>query len=404
MQLLFNAISETGKPGAKWQKLFNTHWPAYKKWLESKQDSNTPTLKASKTALKKYMPEMVPTYNRLCRLVNADKTAARFLTGFQPPAYLNGCAQAVLKGEEVRLIRNYDYHPDLIEGTQLLSSWNGKKVIASSDCFIGALDGMNEDGLTISLSFGGRKIVGTGFGIPFILRYVLEFCSNVGEAVAALGRIPTHMAYNVTLLDKSGIHKTVQLAPDKAMVVTDANFATNHQGRVEWPENAIFNQTLERSASLEQTLQLNQMDPAAVLKAFLSPPLYSTRFSEGFGTLYTAVYRPEKGIVELYWPGENCIQGFENFTEVYHKIDFTKIQKGSYENEDVPGTWSEPEGWQEKVASSLVNAMAKENPDASKQQLENLRKKILQRGTISWKTLAGFWNKSARRTHEADHK
>ncbi len=393
MQLHFNAISESGKPGPKWQKLFYTHWPAYKLWLDSKIDPKTPSLKASKAALKTYMPEMLPTYNRLCKLANADYTAARFLTGYQPPVYLNGCAQAVVKGKEVRLIRNYDYHPELIEGTQLMSSWNGKKVIATSDCLIGALDGINEDGLAISLSFGGRKVEGIGFGIPFILRYVLEFCSNVDEATKALCRIPTHMAYNVTLIDKTGIHKTVQLAPDKAPVVTDANFATNHQGHIDWPENAIFNQTLERSASLEQTLLLNKMDPQTVLKAFLSPPLYNTRFSEGFGTLYTAVYRPEKGIVEMYWPGQKISQSFKNFKEMYQNIDFIEIKENSF----LLNFPLKADGWQETMATSLVNAMAKDNPGASEQQLDDLRQKILQSGTISWKKLARFWEKAGRK-------
>ena len=184
MQLHFNAISEPGKPGSKWQKLYNTHWSAYKSWLKSKGTTNYPDLKTSQEALKKYMPEMWPTYQRLCKLAKGDKVAARFLTGFQPPAYISGCSQAVTTGKDIQLVRNYDFHPDLMEGTQLLTSWNGKKVIATSDCLIGVVDGMNEDGLAISLTFGGRKEVGVGFGIPFILRYVLEFYR--GNSIANL--------------------------------------------------------------------------------------------------------------------------------------------------------------------------------------------------------------------------
>ena len=156
MQLHFNAVSEPGLPGKKWLKLYNTHWNAYKAWLSSKGNYN-PDLKVSQAALKKYMPEMWPTYKRLCKLVKADEAAACFLTGFQPPAYISACSNAVLSGREIQLVRNYDYHPDLMEGTQLLSAWNGKKVIATSDCLIGAVDGMNEDGLAISLTFGAEK-------------------------------------------------------------------------------------------------------------------------------------------------------------------------------------------------------------------------------------------------------
>lgn len=36
--------------------------------------------------------------------------------------------------------------------------------------------------------------------------------------------------------------------------------------------------------------------------AFLRQPLFSTAFSLGFGTLYTAVYRLRLGQMELRWP------------------------------------------------------------------------------------------------------
>ena len=35
----------------------------------------------------------------------------------------------------------------------------------------------------------------------------------------------------------------------------------------------------------------------------MEPPLYSTEYSRGFGTLYTAAYRPADGVVTYHWPG-----------------------------------------------------------------------------------------------------
>ena len=102
------------------------------------------------------------------------------------------------------LIRNYDYSAHLWEATLLHNAWNGRQVIAMSDCLWGVLDGMNENGLAISLAFGGRQIVGNGFGIPLILRYILEICETVSQSIEVLGRVPSHMSYNVTMLDKSG--------------------------------------------------------------------------------------------------------------------------------------------------------------------------------------------------------
>jgi len=408
MQLHFNAISEPGQPGKKWQKLYNTHWAAYKAWFDSKGAAQVPDLKTSQKALKKYMPEMWPTYKRLCKLVNADEVAARFLTGFQPPAYISACSQAVLTGKEIQLVRNYDYHPDLMEGTQLLSAWNGKKVIATSDCLIGAVDGMNEDGLAISLTFGGRKEVGVGFGIPFILRYVLEFCSNAEEAVEALVRIPSHMSYNVTVVDRTGAYKTVRMAPDREPVVTDAAFATNHQGIVDWPENAAFNKTIERSAYIEKMLTKKGIKAQALADAFLKKPLYNNLFKEGFGTLFTAVYRPAEGTVETRWPSVSVKQTFSDFKEVYKLINYDQaevVQEVTGTHEQVPletaQAFYQPMkkeihtqvDWQETVTNTLFNAMAQANPSANKEQLEALRGKLLNRGEVSWEVLADFWSK-----------
>ncbi len=406
MQLQFDSISELGEPGSKFKKLFNSYWPSYNAWLNSKGVAYVPDLATSKAALKKHMPEMLPTYEKLCELVNADAVAARFLTGFQPPAYISACSQAVLSGDKIQLVRNYDYHPDLMEGTLLLSSWNGKKVIATSDCLVGAVDGMNEDGLAISLTFGGRKVVGEGFGIPFILRYVLEFCSNVQEAVEALTRIPSHMSYNVTVVDRSGTFKTVLLSPDRAPVVTDAAFTTNHQVTVDWPENATFNKTIERSAFLNDLLAQKGLDAKTLSDAFLRKPLYNTLFSEGFGTLYTGVYQPGEGTIKLRWPKESMLQSFDDFTEESKLIQFggpvmapvqdatwTKVPaetaKIAPQEAVIPG--SSKADWQVVVSKTLVSAMEhSENPKDS-EQLQTLRENIIHRGEISWEILADYW-------------
>jgi len=405
MQLHFNAISEPGKPGAKWQKLYKTHWPAYKSWLNSKGNTNYPDLKTSQAALKKYMPEMWPTYQRLCKLGKGDKIAARFLTGFQPPAYISGCSQAVTTGKDIQLVRNYDFHPDLMEGTQLLTCWNKKKVIATSDCLIGVVDGMNDHGLAVSLTFGGRKEVGVGFGIPFILRYVLEFCSTVDEAVAALIRIPSHMSYNVTVVDKTGQFKTVQLAPDRTPVVTDASFTTNHQGIVDWPENAAFNKTLERSSFLKKMLSGKNVNSNQVADAFLKAPLYNTKFKEGFGTLFTSIYRQLEDKVVLRWPRTSVEQTFDNFQEVYKLINYEPAQVATeWWNQDAveiaqtvedpfEEQYAENVDWQETVTEIMVNAMAQAHPKTNERDLEKLRGKIINNGEVSWQAVAGFWSK-----------
>ena len=109
---------------------------------------------------------------------------------------------------------------------------------------------MNEAGLAVSLSFGGRRAVGDGFGIPIVLRYVLEFCRTAAEAAEVLRRVPTHMAYNVTAIDRTGAFFTAQLAPDRPALIGEAPLATNHQGDVEWQRHADATASVERERFL----------------------------------------------------------------------------------------------------------------------------------------------------------
>lgn len=302
MDFVFETVSET-KPGAKWESLFARLWPAYKNWFMSDGIEARQTYLAGYRAFKKYMPELLPTYEKLCELAGGGDIAARFLSFYCPPAYLSGCSQAVWTGAEPMLVRNYDYAPALCDGLILHTHWNDRTVLGMSDGLLGLVDGINDRGLAISLTFGGRTIVGDGFGVPVILRYVLEFCDTVADAVEALRRIPCHMAYNVTVVDKHGKHATVYLSPDRKALVSDQRVATNHQEKVEWHRHARATATVERERFLLQRLTLHNEPVERFIGAFQRPPLYSTAFGRGFGTIYTAIYWPKQGIAEYRWPG-----------------------------------------------------------------------------------------------------
>ena len=128
--------------------------------------------------------------------------AARFLSLYCPPQYLTGCSQAAWQGGEPLLVRNYDYDPRAFEATVLRSAWGDRQVLGTSDCLVGLVDGINDAGLAVSLTFGGRRVVGRGFGMPILLRHVLQTCGTTPEAVRVLAGLPTHMAYNVTVVDE----------------------------------------------------------------------------------------------------------------------------------------------------------------------------------------------------------
>jgi predicted choloylglycine hydrolase len=261
------------------------------------------------------MPELVPTWRQLVELTGDDELAARMLTLWDPPPYVTGCSQAVygVDGAHEILVRNYDYSPDLFERVIYSSRFTGRDVIGMSDCLWGLLDGMNDHGLAVSLTFGGRKVSGRGFGVQIIVRYLLETCDTVDEARAAIERLPVQCAYNIMLLDKTGTAISAQIAPDRPPVYRSSLVATNHQGPVDWHEYAGWTRTVERERWLCELLEEPGLERERLITAFLRPPLRFTGYHEGLGTLYTAVYRPADGIVDYRWPDATWRQSFADF-------------------------------------------------------------------------------------------
>ena len=186
-----------------------------------------------------------------------------------------------------------------------------------SDCLWGLLDGVNDAGLAASLTFGGRPAVGDGFGIPLVMRYVLEVCEDVSQACRVLVRIPVHAVQNVTVLDRSGDFATVRLSPDRPPEVLTVPVATNHQHRGDWPAYAAAVQTYERERRLLELLGTAGMTRERLVDAFLSPPLYRTKYGAG-ATLYTAVYEPGAGRAEYVWPRRRIVERFDEFVSASH--------------------------------------------------------------------------------------
>ncbi len=313
--LVFRTVHEEA-PGPKWQSLFDYHWPAYERWYLSEGERERPGYLVCYNALRRHMPELLDTYRTLCELAGGGDLAARLLSLYRPPAYITGCSQAVLaRPGGTLLARNYDYPPELCEGSILQTCWNGRRVIAMSDCLWGVLDGMNDRGLAVSLSFGGRKVVGDGFGAPIILRYILEFCDSVPQAAEVLARVPTHMAYNITVADSAGRYVTAMIAPDHRASIRRVPVATNHQKKIEWYAHAVASETLIRERQLSILVNDAATTEERLVSAFFSPPLFRHDYGRGLGTVYTAVYRPVAGRAQFHWPGLHLDLTFDDFPE-----------------------------------------------------------------------------------------
>jgi len=181
------------QPNECWKRFFHKVWPYYKKWFLVEGHTKREGYLSSRDAFREHMPELYPVYEKLCDLAGGGDIESMFLSMYCPPPYMSGCSQLAWNKNNFSLIRNYDYHPKFFDGRFIKSNWL-KPAMGMSDSTWGLLDGINADGLAVSLAFGGKKITGKGFGIPILLRYILDTCTNTEEAMAAIRRVPVHMA------------------------------------------------------------------------------------------------------------------------------------------------------------------------------------------------------------------
>lgn len=296
------------RPGAAWLARFQAGREEAARWYRGNGMQEPPTAAECRAALRRYIPELVSAYDDVCRLVGDDDLAHRILSHYRPASLPHGCSQAVWLGDGgPALVRNYDYPLHIVSDRIELTAWSGRRVIAKAQRpWGGCLDGMNDDGLVASLTFGGSGRNGKGFAIILMLRYVLETCRSVPEAIAALCRVPVAQPQNVMLLDRTGDHATLFLGPYREPAVTRFRTCTNHQETVSTASGSAL-----RRHVLDEALEASNTTLSSLVARFFEPPLYSRHV--GFTTAYTAVYRPEEGRVDYLWPGRCWTQSFEHF-------------------------------------------------------------------------------------------
>jgi predicted choloylglycine hydrolase len=308
--------------GQVWKTEFERFWPAYRSWFLRYGERDRPTYFESLQAIKRFMPRFLPVYESLVDLAGGGDHAARFLSQYCPPPLFKGCSQAVYIEDEPVIVRNYDYSPFVFDGLCLHSQFAERAVIGMIDCMSGVLDGMNEDGLAVSMSFGGREEFGNGFGIAILMSYLLEFAGSVAEAEAMITDIPVHGAYNIMLVDRDSHFSTIEVRPDTPALITRDAVSTNHQRGSSWPIYEEKVQTSLRREHLDQLVQRHDDTVDSFTGHFLQPPLFNDQYARGFGTLYSAAYFPRRGECRIIWPGHSWSFDFDNFHNKEYSAKF----------------------------------------------------------------------------------
>jgi len=320
-EVIFRAFDEA-LPGKKWlahQKRSSGKWES---WMAGSKAHPLPSPKTCHAAIAEHMPEWLPVYERMVWLKGGGAEATQTISCWGGPPLFSGCSVLTLPAPKPAMVRSYDFTETFFDAVIARTRWTGRSVVAMTDgTGGGCLDGVNEDGLAVALTFGGRFAHGEGFAIPLIIRYVLETCAVVSDAVTMLSRLPCSGVHNVIVQDRSGASAVVYLRPDAPAGVSYESITTNHQ-------ETLANHSTNPSCSSDRKTRLiglQDEDADTVAQQFLKPPLYHRSYSDWFGTLYTAVYRPTARSVSYIWPDDTWDQSIERFEEGVRRKSFIDI-------------------------------------------------------------------------------
>lgn len=293
--------------GATWVEHSQVSLSAYRTWYQNFNGRQSLDPELALQAIDQYFPKFAKTFEQMINLLSLTSQDVSLLSFFCPPIINFACSQAAWCHQYPVLVRNYDYFSDLSEGRYLHSRWHKAHVIASSDCLWGALDGMNEFGLSGSVTLVGTEKLSEGFSAPVVLRYILEFCTNTQEAVDTLLKIPLCTAYNFTFLDTQFNAKTVEVNPVTGIHISSSPVATNHQGEVdEFRTPHLYDSSL-RKQSLLSLLASPYTSLDSFIDAFAYYPLFKAVSYSDTSTLYTAIYNSLLKAAEYRFPNGQIV-------------------------------------------------------------------------------------------------
>ena len=174
---------------------------------------------------KKYYPEITEEIQGLADGQHCDVhilQAILFSMYSMPPACSCSCF-AFIDGQEILLGRNSDFLTEIeklnlnviCRLTDGAYSFNG-----NTTAFTEIEDGVNEHGLAVGLTSVYPIRYKPGFNAGLLLRYILEKCRNVSEAVSCLNQLPIASAQTLTLADTSGKIALVECNSERTEVMT----------------------------------------------------------------------------------------------------------------------------------------------------------------------------------------
>ena len=155
---------------------------------------------------KKYYPEIIEEIQGLADGQHCDvRILQAVLFGmYAMPPVCNCSCFAFAAGQEILLGRNSDFLTDLEKKNMNVIyrlAGGAYSFTGNTTAFVEMEDGINEQGLAVGLTSVYPCQCKPGFNAGLLLRYMLEKCQDVSEAVSCLYHLPIASAQTFTLAD-----------------------------------------------------------------------------------------------------------------------------------------------------------------------------------------------------------
>lgn len=281
----------------------------------------------SQEKLLKYHPDLLDEIKGFAEGMNQplDKTLAFLLN------YGNGrgCTHLFTNGLHGH---NYDDHPKNIDMQFLIIlPTNSFKTAGFSLAQIGRVDGINEKGLAVSLSWGGGELPKKlGLSAELFIRIILDKANSVEEALELFNNIgygsPNNIMIsdandNAVVIENSGNKHNVRMIKKNTLLYCANRYLSPNMQSDQKYENPT---TLWREKLIVEKFnrQITKVEMVDLLTMDYPYGLFEPYYSEELGTLWSVIFEPRTRQATIYIG--------EKSNRVGKKIDLKNIRTTDY--------------------------------------------------------------------------
>lgn len=183
------------------------------------QEDRITFAKACIPIYEQYFPKVLQEMQGICHAqdLSMDHLAA-FVFGMYSFTLDHHCTCFVCKDEQAHVFaRNSDFlvHLEKQYDSCYYNYDQSLSFIGNTTAFVEIEDGVNEYGFCAGLTFIAPTVIQPGFNAGMLIRYVLEHCKTVEEALSFLHQVPIASSQTITMADATGAMVVVECCPEK---------------------------------------------------------------------------------------------------------------------------------------------------------------------------------------------